>query len=84
MRNIGKFEVDGALFIKDIGTWHGILADLQSAGFASEFHLFPRMMTRPAVLIPAEGVALDLLFEALDAGLNGRELPALRIGPWQQ
>lgn len=81
MENIGGFEADEAIFVKDIGFHHNTIADLQAAGFVGAFHVFPRATTRPAVLIPAEGVSLELLRVALNAALRRTELPALPARP---
>lgn len=77
MEKIGRFEVDEVLFINDIGLNHGALAELQDAGFAAHFRVFPQIAKYPAVVIPAEGVSLKQLYAALKAALSGRPLPAL-------
>lgn len=80
MRKIGNFRVHDTLYVEEIGFHHNTLHDLRVAGFIKRFDInLKEGSSRSATLVPAEGVSLDLLFEALDAALLSKELPALPV-----
>lgn len=81
---IGPYEVNELLSIPDVGFNHEPLRLLKEHGFVREVRQTTVSFKQTALLIPAEGVSLDVIQQALQALVDGEELPALPVKSWQE